>query len=69
MNELVLVFPDVSVAVQVTRVVPGGKKEPDGGMQLTVAPGVVSQEKCTTAPFVPGSLNVVMFPRQLIAGG
>jgi hypothetical protein len=46
------VFVDVSVAVQVTDVVPSGRQEPDGGLQLTVTPGQLSwasREKLTTA--------------------
>jgi hypothetical protein len=36
------VLPDVSIAVQVTVVVPIGKHVPDGGEQLAVAPGQLS---------------------------
>ena len=36
-------LPDASVAVQVTVVVPFGKVEPDGGLQLTVAPAQLSE--------------------------
>ena len=35
-------LPDVSVAVQVTVVVPFGKQEPEGGLQTTVTPGQLS---------------------------
>ena len=38
----VAVLPDVSVAVQVTVVVPTGKQDPDGGLQLAVTPGQLS---------------------------
>ena len=41
-NVHVPVFADASVAVHVTVVVPTGKVEPDAGMQLTVAPGQLS---------------------------
>jgi hypothetical protein len=41
-NEQVAVLPEVSVAVQVTVVVPAGKAEPDGGVQATVTPGQLS---------------------------
>jgi hypothetical protein len=41
-NEQVLVFPEASVAVQVTVVVPGEKKEPDAGVQTEVTPGQLS---------------------------
>jgi hypothetical protein len=34
--QVVIVFPDVSVAVQVTVVAPVGKTDPDDGAQLTV---------------------------------
>jgi hypothetical protein len=37
------VLPEVSVAVQVTVVVPAGKIEPDGGTQATVTPGQLSE--------------------------
>jgi hypothetical protein len=36
------VFPDASVAVQETGVVPTAKKLPEGGLQTTVAPGQLS---------------------------
>jgi hypothetical protein len=36
------VLPDVSVAVQVTVVVPFGKEDPDAGLQLVVTPGQLS---------------------------
>jgi hypothetical protein len=38
----VAVFPDPSVAVQVTVDVPGGNVDPDGGTQATVTPGQLS---------------------------
>jgi hypothetical protein len=38
----VAVLPDESVAVQVTVVVPLGKLEPEGGVQLVVTPGQLS---------------------------
>lgn len=38
LNEQVLVFPSASVAVQVTVVVPGGKKEPEDEVQTVVTP-------------------------------
>jgi len=41
-NVHVAVFPAVSVAVQVTVVVPTGNIEPDGGTQATVTPGQLS---------------------------
>ncbi len=36
------VLPEASVAVQVTVVVPLGKVVPEGGLQVTVAPGQLS---------------------------
>jgi hypothetical protein len=38
----VFVWPAASVAVQVTVVIPPGKVEPDGGVQLAVTPGQLS---------------------------
>lgn len=35
-------LPEVSVAAQLTVVIPSGKTEPDGGEQTTVAPGQLS---------------------------
>ena len=35
-------LPDVSVAVQVTAVVPNGKHDPDGGLHEDVTPGQLS---------------------------
>jgi hypothetical protein len=37
-----VVLPAASVAVQVTAVVPSGKREPDAGVQETVTPGQLS---------------------------
>jgi hypothetical protein len=42
LNVHVAVLPDVSVAVQVTVVVPSGKQLPDGGVQVTTTPGQLS---------------------------
>lgn len=73
LNEQVLVFPDASVAVQVTVVVTGEKKEPDAGVQTAVTPGqlslTVGSGKFTNAPFRPGSLNIVISAGQVITGG
>ena len=41
-NEQEAVLPELSVAVQVTVLVPSGKVEPEAGTQLTVAPGQLS---------------------------
>jgi hypothetical protein len=38
-NEHVAVFPDESVAVHVTAVVPTGRTEPEGGLHTTVGAG------------------------------
>src|SRR5688572_4682622 len=50
-------FPEASVAVQVTSVVPRGKKLPEGGMQTTVGHGSVASlavtEKDTISPGDP----------------
>ena len=42
-NEQVAVFPDVSVAVQVTVVVPTGNIEPLAGEQTVIALGQLSE--------------------------
>jgi hypothetical protein len=70
----VAVLPDVSVAVQVTVVVPTEKQDPDGGLHPTVTPGQLSLAvgggKVTTTH---GSLIVavfaVMLPGQVMVGG
>ncbi len=41
-KEQLAVLPEVSVAVQVTVVVPFGKAVPDAGEQLVVTPGQLS---------------------------
>jgi hypothetical protein len=41
-KEQLAVLPAPSVAVQVTVVVPFGKVEPEGGLQVTVTPGQLS---------------------------
>ena len=46
-NEQVAVLPLVSVAVQVTVVVPAGKVEPEGGVQTTVAIAQLSEDPGT----------------------
>jgi hypothetical protein len=56
---LVDVLPLASVAEQVTVVMPFGKVEPDGGVQVAVAPGQLSLAvavKLTTAEQTPGSV-------------
>jgi hypothetical protein len=37
------IFPEASVAVQVTGVVPTGKNDPDGGVQELITPGQLSK--------------------------
>src|SRR3990172_10066734 len=65
-------FPESSVAVQLTVVVPSGNVEPDGGEQTTV--GVVSMrsdavtENVTTAPEGPVA-GTVMLPGNVSVGG
>ncbi len=67
----VAVWLAVSVAVQLTVVVPTGKIEPEGGVQATVTlplpPEVTGAEKFTTLP--AGSVVCsVMFPGQVMVG-
>ena len=67
----VAVFPDASVAVQVTVVVPFGKAEPEAGEQLVVTPGQLSLAagaKVTTAEHWPGSVDLVMFAGHAMVG-
>jgi hypothetical protein len=61
------VLPEVSVAVQVTVVVPCGKVDPDGGLQTTVATpqlSVATGAKVTTA----GHAAFVMFAGHVMVG-
>jgi hypothetical protein len=70
-NWQLAVWPDVSVAVQVTVLVPFEKADPDAGLQLEVTPGQLSLavgEKVTTAEHTFGSVGLVMFAGQLIVG-
>jgi hypothetical protein len=46
-NVAVAELPEESVAVQVTTVVPKGKKEPDGGSHVTIGEGSVSSVAVT----------------------
>ena len=67
----VALLPEVSVAVQLTVVVPIGKIEPDGGTQLVMTPGVLSVAvtmKVTTAEQSPVSLVLRMSGGQIILG-
>ncbi|GAB6181206.1 hypothetical protein JCM14036_25250 [Desulfotomaculum defluvii] len=58
------VLSDASVAMQVTALVPTGKKEPEGGLQAKVTPGQFSNIRGlgykTFAPHRPGSLGTIM---------
>lgn len=70
------VLPEVSVAVQVTVVVPTGRVEPDGGTQTAVAPGQLSETvgagKVTTVLVESGQVcaaTVVTGAGQVIVGG
>ena len=72
----VAVLPDVSVAVQVTVVVPAGKVDPLGGTQATVTPGQLSEAvglvKVTAVEVVGGHATAetaVTFVGQEIVGG
>jgi hypothetical protein len=68
------VFPEVSVAVQVTVVVPTAKHDPDIGLHTLVTPGQLSLAVgCAYVTTTHGSLIVVvlavMFAGQEITGG
>jgi len=69
----VLVLPAASVAMQVTGVVPNGKVEPDGGLQLAVTPGQLSVTigagKLTGKEFAPTAALATILAGQVIAGG
>jgi len=71
-NVQVAVFPTASVAVEVTVVVPTGKKLPDAGTLTTVTPGQLSLAvmlKLTTAPHWFGSFEMVILAGQVMDGG
>ena len=72
-NEQVAVLPAASVAVEVTVVVPTGKRLPDAGTLATVTPGQLSladgAAKFTNAPQTPGEVLAVIFAGQVIVGG
>src|ERR1043166_800135 len=67
-----VVLPEPSVAVQVTVLVPMGKIEPLGGLQLVVTPEQLSLavgEKFTARPLqIDGSALVVMLAGVVIVG-
>lgn len=65
------VFPDVSVAVAVTVVVPFGKDVPDGGLLTTVTPGQLSVAvtvNVVTAEHAFASVDFTMLAGQVIEG-
>ena len=70
----VAVLPEVSVAVQVTVVVPTGRADPEGGEQLVVTPGQLSAavgEYVTIFEVAMGhatAVTVVMLAGQVIEG-
>ena len=71
-KEQLAVFPDASVAVAVTVVVPFGKLEPDGGFATTVTPGQLSVAvtlKVASAEHCPRAQGTVMFAGHEILGG
>src|SRR5262245_65954800 len=72
-NEQLVLVPAVSVAVQVTVLVPTAKLEPDDGVQLTMTPAQLSlttgaAKVTATLPWPAGAL-LAIFPGQVIAGG
>lgn len=70
-NVHVAVWPDVSVAVLVTVVVPLGNTEPDGGRLTTVTPGQLSVAvtvNVVNAEHRFGSVDLVIFAGQVIVG-
>ena len=71
-NVQVAVLPLASVAVEVTVVVPLGKKLPEAGTEVITVPGQLSVavgEKVTLAPHRPGVLFTVIFAGQVMTGG
>jgi hypothetical protein len=65
-------FPAVSVAVQVTVVVPSGKSEPLAGSQATVTPGQLSIAAVVKVTFVPhnaGFLAAAILSGQVLTVG
>ena len=60
-TQVATVLFDASFAVQFTAVVPTGKLDPDGGVQVLVTLGqplAVGNEKVTVAEFEPAGLSV-----------
>ena len=68
----ITVFPDVSVAVEVTVVVPFGNAVPDGGFDTTTTPGQLSAAvtvKVVTEEHAFGSVAFTMFAGHVTVGG
>ena len=69
----VAVLFDVSVAVQVTVVVPTVKQNPDGGLQAAVTPGqlslAVGAKVATAHELLIVAVFVLMLAGQVIEGG
>jgi hypothetical protein len=66
------VFPEPSVAVQLTILVPAGKREPEGGAHVTDTPvqlSVAVAAKLTAADACPGSVEVTIGAGHVILGG
>lgn len=67
-----MVFPDASVAVPVTVVVPSAKIDPEVGNVLTVAPGqlsdIVGKGNVTADPVQEASDSTVTFEGHVILG-
>jgi hypothetical protein len=72
-NEQVAVFPEASVAVTFTVVVPTGNKVPEAGDEVTTVPVQLSEATgvvhVTIAPHTPASLLRVIFAGQVTVGG
>jgi len=71
-NEHAVVLPEVSVAVQVTVVVPFGKAPPEDGLHTIPATpqlSIAEAEKVTTAEHWPASVALVMLPGHAMTGG
>ena len=70
-NEQFAVWLEVSVAVQVTVVVPFAKVEPEAGTHAVTTPGQLSVAvavNVTTAVHTPGAAGVEMFAGQVMTG-
>jgi hypothetical protein len=70
-NEHAFVLPAASVARQTTVVTPTGKFEPEGGTQVEVTPGQLSEtlgENPTVAEFCPNGADTTVLAGQVIVG-